>query len=402
MKRTQIWIFILLLFPFKLYASIIESTIGAAVINDATAAYYNPAALVLLENPQFIILGSIGDFRTKFTGQSTIFFKGLTEMGSGDSRAQYYSPSAYFAIPITDNITFGLAMMANSAFRDVAENSIQRYVQASNTIADHDIVPAIEVKINNFFSVGVGVDFSYANIHLKPINQFPGSNTADSASDNRSNGMGVGGNVGFLLKLAPSTTIGFNYRSVTNYELRGESILRGIQDFVSSNYYYKLMTPARSVLTVNHFVTPKLGLITTIQRIQWSAFKDLDVYGIASLSGLQPVILNASVPFRLRDTWVVTLGGHYRATSKWIVRLAGSYNQSPGNPFYQISNGDSVILATSMGYQINKYISIDGGYAHAFIKDQNINITSNRVLINGINEGARDVVSLKLTFNMVK
>lgn len=53
-----------------------------------------------------------------------------------------------------------------------------------------------------------------------------------------------------------------------------------------------------------------------------------------------------------------------------------------------------------MGYEINKTITIDGGYAHAFMKDETINITGGRYLIQGVNEGSRDAVSLKLTFNV--
>ena len=53
-----------------------------------------------------------------------------------------------------------------------------------------------------------------------------------------------------------------------------------------------------------------------------------------------------------------------------------------------------------MGYEINKTITVDGSYAHAFIKDENINIAGGKYLIHGVNEGSRDAVSLKLTFNV--
>ena len=52
--KLKIIIFTLLWLPASAYASFIESTIGTAVINDATATYYNPAALTLLKNPQII------------------------------------------------------------------------------------------------------------------------------------------------------------------------------------------------------------------------------------------------------------------------------------------------------------------------------------------------------------
>ena len=305
-KKFRNCLLLLLLFPIELHASFIESTIGTAVINDATAAYYNPAALILLKNSQLITLGFISNFRTRFTGQSTQRPTGFTETGSSSSNSQYYLPSLYLGVPTTDRITLGLSIMANSANRDAGENSILRYAKASNNIEDYDIVPAVEVKINKFLSLGAGINFSYVNFLLKPITGFPGSNIADSESNNQCDGTGVSGNVGFLLKTSPSIVIGFDYRSVTTYQLRGKSVFNGTEQVVSDNYHFKLWTPARSVFSINYFVTPKIGIIGTIQRIQWSKISNIRVYGIAIQSGSQPAILNADVPYHLRMTGVNT------------------------------------------------------------------------------------------------
>lgn len=70
------------------------------------------------------------------------------------------------------------------------------------------------------------------------------------------------------------------------------------------------------------------------------------------------------------------------------------------NPQYQITNGDSIIVGTSLGYKINKTITIDGGYAHAFNKDEDININGNALIIDGVNGGERNAVILKLTCNL--
>ncbi len=385
-----------LIFPLSLYASFIETTQGTAVVNDATAAYFNPAALVLLKNIQIIPQGSIAYFHTRFSGEATQSGAGFTQTGSSSSNTTYYSPSFYLGIPTTDKITIGLALVSNSANRDVEASSILRYVQASNTIQDFDLVPAISIKINDCFSLGAGINFSYANFDLQPITGIPNLNIPDSVSHNQCDGTGWGGNAGFLITLKPSTLIGFNYRSATTYNLSGKSSFEGNPEIISDNYHFKLWTPAKSVFSINHFITPKLGFIATLQRIQWSITRNVNIINIATPQGPQ----NATVLQHLRDTWLMTLGCHYRITPQWILRIAGTYNQSPGNPHYQIVTGDSIILGGSMGYEINKNISIDGSYAHAFIKNQNINIASGRNLVSGVNEASRDGISLKLTFNL--
>jgi long-chain fatty acid transport protein len=388
------------LLPSLSYASFIESTIGTAVVNDATASYYNPAALVFVKNIQIIPQGTIASFHTRFTGQSTPVSTGITESGSSVANTNYLSPSLFLGMPINDRVIIGLAIVTGSANKGADDNSILRYVQPSSDTQDYDIVPAIALKINEIFSIGAGVDFSYVSFDSKPIVGFPGSNIADSQAQNTSDGTGVGGNVGFLLKPGPATVIGFNYRSMTSYQLSGTSNYDGPPQVVSNDYHFKLSTPARSVLSINHFFTPKLGFIGTVQRIQWSSLTTVNVFGIAGASGTTPVIVNGTIPYYLQDTWSFTLGGHYRITPKWIVRIAGSYNQSPGNPNYQLTNGDNIVLGASMGYVINKTVSIDGSYAHAFMKDETIDINGAKFVTQGVNTGARDGVSLKLTFNL--
>lgn len=402
-KKLTSGIFVLLAWlflPLKSYASFIETTMGTAVVNDATAAYYNPASLVLLKNAQIIPLATVSRFRTTFKGQTTAVPTHFTETGISSSTSSYYSPSLYFAKPVNDWVIFGLAAVSNFANRNPEENSILRYVQSSDTIQDYDFVPSFGVKVNNYISLGLGVNFSSVSLHLRPTVGFPGSNIPDSQSSNQSDGSGIGANAGFLLQPARGTLIGFDYRTVTTYGESGTSVWSGSTRVVANNYHFKLRTPARSILSISQYITPNVGLITTIQRIQWSIIRNINIDNIATALAGKPVIINASVPYYLHDAWVFTLGGNYQFKPDWIIRVAGTYNQSPGNGNNQIGTGNSTILGASLGYTINKTISLDGSYAHAFIQNQNINITGNRFLIHGSNEAARDVVSLKMTVNL--
>lgn len=390
----------LFLFPLITHASFIESTMGAAVVNDSTATLYNPAALTLLKNPQVVALGTEAYLRTRFTGQSTQVATGLGESGTSTANSRYTLPSLYAGMPASKNVTLGIALISNFFNRSVEENSILRYVQPGNNIRDYDVIPAIGIKLNDQISIGAGLNFSYADFHLNPISGFYGLNIQDSQSNNVSDGHGLGWDVGALLKLSPVTLVGFNYRSAVTYHLSGQSVFEGSPLVTSNNYHFNIWTPARSVFSINHFVTPKLGFIGTLQRIQWSVFQTINVYGVATRVSGSPVIVNASIPYYLHNTWLLTLGSHYRLTPQWVLRVAGSYNQSPGNPSYQIANGNSFILGASMGYDINKIFTVDGSYAHAFIQNQSIAISGAQYLINGINKGSRDSVSLKLTLNV--
>lgn len=396
-KKFRIFILLyLLLAPLTLQASFIESTMGAAVVNDATATYYNPAALVLLENPQIILLNSLGSFHSNFTGQAIQANTGSTQVGSSNIQTNYFLPTFYLGVPTNDKITLGLALIGNSFDKDINEGSILRYAQPNNSVQNVDVVPAIEYKLNDMISFGAGIDISYANFLMKAISGFQSLNIPDSESRNQCNGTGVGEDVGVLLKPRNSTMIGLNYRSAVTYRLNGKSVFEGNPEIVSDHYGFKFWTPARIVLSASQSITSKFSVIGTIQRIEWDIFQNVNIHGIATPIG----ILNATVPYHLHNTWLFTVGGQYRITPNCVIRIASSYNQSPANSNFQISNGNSVILGASMGYEISKNIIIDGGYAHAFIQNKNINVTAARNIINGTTNGFVNAVSLKLTFKL--
>lgn len=381
-------------------ASFIETTMGTAVVNDATAAYFNPAALVLLKNSQLIPLGTVVRFQSQFKGQSQAVATHVAESGTSNSSTQYYSPSFYVGVPLNQYVTLGFAAVSNFANRDPEAHSILRYTQSSNTIQDYDVVPSIGIKLNDYFSIGAGVNYSYTNFNLHPILGLPGLNIADSQSHNQSDGSGVGANIGFLLKPMAGTLIGFDYRTVTTYRESGKSAINGMISVSSNQYQFTMHTPARSILSVSHLFTPTWGMIATVQRVQWSIVTNIHVSGIATLVGHVPAIKNASIPFYLSDVWLLTLGGNYRFKPNWIVRVAATYSQSPDSGRYQVSTGDSYILGTSLGYKVNDRITLDGSYAHAFMQRQSIDIQGARYLIMGNNEGSRDVVALKVTLNL--
>lgn len=396
MNRHWKWLLSVLISP-NVYASFIESTLGAAVVNDATAAYYNPSALTLVKNNQFIALGSAASAKTRFIGETIQTQTGIMQAGTSPAQTHIYLPSLYLGIPTKNKFTFGVAIVSNFFNRNIEENGLLRYVQSNNSTRDVDLVPAIALKVNDFLALGAGLSLSQAHLDSDPIHSgVPSVNIPDAQSHNKAEGKGLGADVGVLITPNKSTLMGFNYRSAVTYRLHGTSILDGNPQVVSNNYSYTFWTPARAMFSINHSINPSIGLIATIQRIQWDIFNEININGIAARIGSQPIIVNAQVPHHLRNTWLLTLGGNYRFSSNWVLRVAGNYSQSPGNPNYQISNGDAITLGASVGYKLNKNISIDASYAHTFIQSQTIDIHSRLNVISGENKASNDAVSLKL------
>ena len=401
MSVRRLFSVFLLFLPPALHASFIESTMGTAVVNDATATYHNPAALTLFKTPQYIVLGSIADFRSEFTGNVMSTLNNSVQSGRAKTHANYYLPSMYLSTPIQEKWRIGIAIVSNTLNSSLDETSILRYNRPNTQIQSIDAIPALALQLNDYLSVGLGLNYSYARFTSKPITGFPALNMPDTQSHNVADDTSFGGNAGFVIKPTRSTLIGFNYRSAVSYQLRGSSQFRGISRITSHQYNFNYWTPARSVLTLSHFITPDLGFISTVQRIQWSIFDTGIVHGVATQVGTQATILpKVTIPYHFRDTWTFTVGGIKKINPQWVVRVAGTYDQSPSNGHYQLANGDTMAIGASFGYEIYKNWIIDGSYSHAFIKAQNIDIISKNNKITGLNQSAGNSVSLKLTVNL--
>jgi long-chain fatty acid transport protein len=390
-----------LLIPKISNASFIEATLGTAVVNDATATYNNPAALTLLKNPQLIDLNTIAQLNSQFSGNVTQTRNGLNEFGVSKLKTNYFLPSGYFGAPVSDKFFYGLAILANNFNRDADQGSILRYVISDNNIQDLDWVPAVGYKWNDYFSIGGGLNLSQANFVFKPISGFPNMGVPDVQSNDKASARAFGGDLGILIKPSSSTQIGFNYRSSMTYHFHGTSQLGSNPAVNSNNFSFDYWTPTRYVLSVNQFLSKSLGLIGTVQWIKWDIYNNINAHGIVTLVGPTPVVLqDVTIPLHFHNSWVGTLGGYYNLSSQWAFRMAGSFVQSPGNPNFQVTQGDNIVLGASLGYKLSKMFSIDAAYAHAFILDQTINIQNSINRINGVTNGYRDSVSLKLTANI--
>ena len=381
------------------YASFIEQTLGTAVVLDATAVYFNPAALITIPKTQLITQGTFAKSQFQFTGSAQQLPLGVIESGTATTTTNFSLPSLYISIPINDKFAGGFAVVANDFITDLEGHSILRYAEARNHINDIDLVPAIGIKINECLSIGGNLNLSQAHFVQEPISGLTRLNVPESRSLNNSKGSGLGGDFGILMKLAKKTVLGFNYRSAITYHLYGTSTLNGNEHISSDNYHFNYWTPARSVLSLSHFHNEKIGFIGTLQYLQWDIFKEADIYNFATQSsGTAFINPKAHIKYNFHNSWLLTLGTIYNMSEKWVIRIAGTYNQSPSNGRFQISTGDGLVVGFSMGYQFTKNFTLNYSYGHAFFNKENINIETPQYIITGVNQGVNDAVSLRLTF----
>lgn len=133
-----------------LHASFIEQTMGTAVVKDATAIYFNPAALTLSPHYQLILLGTLARAQFEFSGSAQKVPFGSSESGSTTTQSNFFLPSMYLSIPVSERFVAGFAVVANDFNRELDNSPILRYILARNQTNNIDFIPALGIKINQF------------------------------------------------------------------------------------------------------------------------------------------------------------------------------------------------------------------------------------------------------------
>lgn len=385
------------------HAAFIEAAIGPAIPADATGVYFNPGALVLVKKPQLLAVGAYVPVRFHFEGTTIQNATRYTETGRAFSKTIYRLPAGFLAVPLGERFTFGFGQIYNNFGKlDFPDYSPLRYFNTFSALSTLDLMTTLTYKISEKVAIGAGLDIEHIKIELNSVNGSPPLGISDVTLKNRSSGNGTGGHVGILVQPKRGTLIGLAYHSAVQFKTAGQSTVLSPVPFRSNDYSLKASMPASTVLSVDQYVTQDLGFIGTVQYMQWSVIKILELNNIAARrlgrNFLLPLARNS---FFLADAWRFQLGTHYNLTKKLTVRAAAAYDQDPNNPLYQIGPDDNILLSANATWKANDALSLEGGYSHVFYKSQTINIVNLANTITGKSGGGRDAVVVKVIWNFV-
>ena len=124
---------------------------AAAVAEDASTIYFNPAGMSLLEGSQFVAVGHVINLSADFSGAATnppAFGVGPATGGNGgDAGGSAFVPNVYFAMPFGERWNFGLGISA--PFGLVTEYDadwVGRYQGIKSEITSININPAAGIN----------------------------------------------------------------------------------------------------------------------------------------------------------------------------------------------------------------------------------------------------------------
>ena len=350
--------------------SLSNATAGeAAIANDSTTAYYNPAGVTRIkrQDAAFSLIGAIDNLKYNGRIQSDpIINQSHVAQGGGFKLLG----SLLYAAPISDKWGFGFSMVSPfTSDINYGRNSFTRYIATRSRVRTFDISPSLGYKIIDNFSVGLGINAQYFEFKYEHIDT-TGSSSNDSLSKTGVNDWGLGWNAGVLWQPTTTTRIGLSYRSKVVHDARSNSRLTGPLaggNEKTTRANMRMVFPATTTISAHQKVKGDLALLGTVDYTQWNQTDNVTLNNVAGSVGAHNITLQKN----LKNAWHFALGMDYELTPNFNLRSGIGYDQSPVRNSWRnlvMPDVDKYTFSIGVGYKITNNFVFNIGYSHIFGK----------------------------------
>ncbi|MES1982857.1 MAG: outer membrane protein transport protein [Pseudomonadota bacterium] len=356
---------------------------GAAIAEDASTIFYNPAGMSRLPGKQLAVAVNAIKPSVRFSGTG---IPGNNNMG-GDAGSLAYLPNAYFSMAVQPKLTVGVGLNVPFGLETSYDPGwTGRHQAIKSRLETINLNPSVAYQFSDNVSIGAGVD--YQRIKGELTSFAGGAGTFALKGDDS----GWGYNLGTLIKIDPSLRAGIAYRSGIRYTLRGEgtfSAAPGGNGPMSLN----IEMPQSISGSLFRRLNERWDTMVDLSWTGWGAFKQLQV-----LRSSGAVV--QTVPQDWRNTWRVSAGASHHYNEQWTLRGGVAFDQTPVSDQYRsarIPDADRYWLSLGGQYKPTSGSAVDFGYAHLFVKDASINSQSPPPALVGSYSNSVDILSLQYT-----
>ena len=380
----------------------------AALAEDASTVYYNPAGMSRIKDWSFMQSGYLVSIHSELeNAQATNFGQTVTgPNGKNSASAGTNGPvgATLIAKRLTDQIVvgFGLTVPFGLSF-EYDNDSIARFVATKSKLATYNINPSISWEPVDNFSLGVGFNAMLTSVSLNQQVQVPGFDELGVRL--KANDWSYGWNVGLLYEFPGETKarLGLAYRSKLTFGLTGDakvtpSPLFASRQNVEATASFPDMITASGVI----MVAPRVQLLGDLQFVHWGVLQNVDVKFSEQGGQSGPLLPEQNLPFAFRNTFRGALGSEYFIDDEWTVRGGVAFDQSPVtniNRTARLPDSNRVLLSVGVGYKLMDQMAIDVGYSHIFLPyGANLDQTVTASTLKGSYASSVDLFGLQLTF----
>lgn len=411
---------------FQLYeqdaASLGDAHAGIVASDSDSAAdnFYNPAALTRLKSQQ-ITTGAVAfDTSMRYTGTVRVVeLNGvINDQQNAAANGGIFTlvPNFHYALPINEQWVLGFSIATPFGLKtDYGQDTALKYAATQTSLRTVDLTPGFGYKVNNWFSVGAGVDAVYLNGVFNQVAGmgFPLLDPAnDTQSKNSGHDWGFGYHAGMLFELTQNDRIGLAYHSQVVNHLHGASTFEGALAgpagvHESRNLKANVTLPPYTALSYFHAFNSQWAAMGTVQYTQWNVLQNLSLQNVAMVDqNLTPTTGTVNVSEHYHNAWNFALGMHYSPIEKVTLKFGADYDQTPSHGVYrnvQLPDQNRIMLNIGVHWQFIKKMGVDFGYSHIFFKTADINNTQivgpETVITQGHSRNFANLYGMQFTWN---
>jgi long-chain fatty acid transport protein len=368
--------------PYQGTAAIGNSLAGTAALGeDASTVFWNPAGMSRIKTAQVAVAGSYSLPSINFTDTGSTGPAGFATGGNGgDAGSGAFIPNLFAVVPF-GQWAIGVAITPTFGNRTEYDPTWRgRFQSTESEIKTINVNPSVSyATADGAWSFGLGLNYTKLEATFTQ-GQVTGAPPLNGQAVLTGDNTAFGYNAGVLWQISKDTRVGVSYRSKMEFTLEGTQTVTNASGAVIAPFTFPitadLTLPAMAQLSGVHDLNEKWSLLGDLMFTQWSVVDVLQV--VNSSTGAN----GTALPFQFKDAWRVSGAVNYRLNNAWLLRGGLAWDQSPvpGPTDRTASLPDSDRIWVSVGARWDigdtKKNRIDFAYAYVFISDSQINRTT--------------------------
>jgi long-chain fatty acid transport protein len=341
-----------------------------AIVNDASAVYWNAAGMSFLEGTNFILGAALIGPSTTFRGVAPAVDKSIMV-------SQVFYPPHFFAThQISESFSVGLGASVPFGLGTLwKEDWVGRYLAVETELQTIAVPLVVSWKILDNLSISAGGSYHHASVIISratSLSPFEGDAFIKLEGDESS---AFGYNFGLLWKPLDILSIGGSFRSEVDFSFTGTAVAQGPEQLASAlpsgDISANLTTPLNIQGGVAVRVLEQLRLSADFQWVGWSSYDTLAV------DFKDPEIDDLASPRLYNDSYIIRFGAQYDF-NKELSLLGGVYfDKNPVNPENaNPSLPDSDRLGFSIGVDAKILDNLGVSGAYLFIRSSELTVTN--------------------------
>lgn len=355
-----------------------------AQADDPSAIYFNPAGLTQLKGQNVMVgVTYVRENGGEFTGTTPV--DNTTAIKNETQKSlNFYIPNAYYTKTTSDGyFAYGVGIFSPFGLGQEYENKNTSIFRNQITKIDLQTIvvnPTIAFKVNEFLSVGVGIDWMYGKARLEKTPVVAGVGNLYN-SELKGDGNTWGYNFGLLLKPTENFRIGANYRSAFNLKIKDADVnISNTNPFYGTGRLGPTPSNTQGGATIAMPATFALGAAYTMGKLTveadadwtlWHSFGSLPI----TIENPVPTLFSTNNPKQWEDVCALRLGVEYRVTDPLSLRAGVVYDPSPvpaSTMGPELPDSNRMNYMAGVGYKVGGWtIDVAGMYIDK--KDRTVN-----------------------------